>query len=342
MTQPIALSPADSAAVRERIARRCRVPVEQLTPQTHLIRDLHVDGASLGFLLALLESAMEVKLLPSLKKVQTHFRVDADGRLTPAAREQLQQLLPGIDLDAARPAVVDDLLTVATIEAMVARALAERPPGHTSERITDWQQQDWLRGLPAELGPRKVRLLLAACCRAIFRTRPNPEPEVLQALDTLERFADTGKGKTALLNAQKGLRQWRLDRVPELKALDESLSPAAPEAALSLACSVMHHANKITEGEALQRFKAFHRDLVSPLKDPAEFAAAWRTPAVIALARSMYQSRDFSRMEDLAEALQQAGCEQQSILEHCRAKGAVHVRGCWLIDAILDGGSSSG
>jgi hypothetical protein len=323
--------------VRERIARRCGVPVDQLTPQTHLIRDLHADGASLGFLVALLESSLGVKLLPTLKKMQREFRVGADGHLTPAAWEQIQQLLPGLGADGARPAVFDDLWTVAMIEALVARALGDRPAGHSSESIWDWQQQDWLQRLPDELGARKVRLLLAACCRSAFQPRKDLEPEVVQALDALERFADTDKSKTALRDAQRGLEQWRLDRVPELKALHMALSATAPEAALGMACSVMHHAHHISEGEALQRFRAFHRDLVSPLQGPAEFASAWRAPAVVSLAGTMYEARDFRQMPQLAEALEEAGCRHQEVLGHARDNGATHIRGCWLVDAILDG-----
>src|SRR5947207_1568298 len=148
------LSPADSAAIRERIARRCGVPVEQLTAQTHLIRDLHANAASLGLLVALIESSMDVKLLPILKKMQTQFRVGTDGQLTPESRERLKLLVPGLDWDGARPSVFDDLWTVAMIEALVAKALGERPAGYSSESVWDWQQQDWLRQLPGELGAR--------------------------------------------------------------------------------------------------------------------------------------------------------------------------------------------
>jgi hypothetical protein len=40
-------------------------------------------------------------------------------------------------------------------------------------------------------------------------------------------------------------------------------------------------------------------------------------------------------MPILADALQDAGCEDEPILSHCRG-GGEHVRGCFLIDAILN------
>jgi hypothetical protein len=58
------------------------------------------------------------------------------------------------------------------------------------------------------------------------------------------------------------------------------------------------------------------------------------TATVVGLARTMYDSRDFSGMPILADALQDAECEDEQVLVHCRTPGA-HVRGCWVIDLIL-------
>jgi hypothetical protein len=54
----------------------------------------------------------------------------------------------------------------------------------------------------------------------------------------------------------------------------------------------------------------------------------------VAVARTIYQERAFERMPELAEALEAAGCYDAEILGHCRAPGP-HVRGCWVVDAIL-------
>lgn len=64
------------------------------------------------------------------------------------------------------------------------------------------------------------------------------------------------------------------------------------------------------------------------------FVLDWRTSTVVAIARSMYDSRDFSAMPILADALQDAGCENEDILNHCHSSGP-HVRGCWVVDRIL-------
>jgi hypothetical protein len=44
--------------------------------------------------------------------------------------------------------------------------------------------------------------------------------------------------------------------------------------------------------------------------------------------------RDFSPMPILADALQDAGCDNADILDHCRGPG-LHVRGCWVVDLVL-------
>jgi hypothetical protein len=61
----------------------------------------------------------------------------------------------------------------------------------------------------------------------------------------------------------------------------------------------------------------------------------WRTDTVVSLARSMYESRDFSAMPILADALQDAGCENEVVLNHCRDTARTHVRGCWVVDLVL-------
>ncbi len=67
-----------------------------------------------------------------------------------------------------------------------------------------------------------------------------------------------------------------------------------------------------------------------PLIDPA-----WRTSDVVALARGIYDDRAFDRMPILADALQDAGCNSDDILNHCRDTNTPHARGCWVVDLVL-------
>jgi hypothetical protein len=43
---------------------------------------------------------------------------------------------------------------------------------------------------------------------------------------------------------------------------------------------------------------------------------------------------DTARLAILADALLDAGCEKEELIQHCRNDGP-HVRGCWALDLIL-------
>ena len=60
-----------------------------------------------------------------------------------------------------------------------------------------------------------------------------------------------------------------------------------------------------------------------------------RTPDVLALARAAVAD-GAGVLPILADALQDAGCEDQSVLGHCRRWAHEHAPGCWVPDLILD------
>ena len=78
------------------------------------------------------------------------------------------------------------------------------------------------------------------------------------------------------------------------------------------------------------------REVLGPSPEPVAFDPAWRTDTAIALAHTMYEAREFSGMPILADALQDAGCDNEDVLNHCRDTKQVHVRGCWVLDLVLD------
>jgi hypothetical protein len=68
---------------------------------------------------------------------------------------------------------------------------------------------------------------------------------------------------------------------------------------------------------------------------------AWNDGTVRRLAQAIYDVRDMpagtldaGRLGVLADALLDAGCEDEEVVQHLREPGA-HVRGCWAVDAIL-------
>jgi hypothetical protein len=60
----------------------------------------------------------------------------------------------------------------------------------------------------------------------------------------------------------------------------------------------------------------------------------WGDSTVVKLAQGIYDERAFGRLPVLADALEEAGCDNAEILAHCRGSGP-HVRGCWVVDLLL-------
>jgi hypothetical protein len=71
-----------------------------------------------------------------------------------------------------------------------------------------------------------------------------------------------------------------------------------------------------------------------PFRDIA-VSPSWLTSDVQLLAQGIYDEKAFGRMPILADALQDAGCDNEDILTHCREVGWEHIRGCWVIDLLL-------
>ncbi len=74
---------------------------------------------------------------------------------------------------------------------------------------------------------------------------------------------------------------------------------------------------------------------------PVTLDRSWLTTTVISLAQAVYDDRnlpsglfDNVRLAVLADALEEAGCDNAEVLSHLRS-GGEHVRGCWVIDSIL-------
>ena len=75
-------------------------------------------------------------------------------------------------------------------------------------------------------------------------------------------------------------------------------------------------------------FNPFHPVIINPAW------LTWNDATVLRIAQAIYDEKAFNRMPILADALEDAGCENSDILKHCRNAGP-HVKGCWVVDAVL-------
>jgi hypothetical protein len=77
------------------------------------------------------------------------------------------------------------------------------------------------------------------------------------------------------------------------------------------------------------------RCIIGPLLiRPITLDPSWLTPTVKALAHANYTDRNFEAMPILGDALEEAGCNNEDIMNHCRRQRE-HTRGCWVLDLLL-------
>jgi hypothetical protein len=62
----------------------------------------------------------------------------------------------------------------------------------------------------------------------------------------------------------------------------------------------------------------------------------WNNQAIVKLAQAIWETSDFALLPVLADALEEAGCDEQDLLIHCRQR-TQHLRCCWALRAVLGG-----
>lgn len=84
----------------------------------------------------------------------------------------------------------------------------------------------------------------------------------------------------------------------------------------------------------LQKWRHVIRKAVEDFRGGPLLDSSWQTTTAIAIAECISDDQAFDRLPILADALQDAACEEADILDHCRGDGP-HVRGCWVVDLLL-------
>jgi hypothetical protein len=194
---------------------------------------------------------------------------------------------------------------------------------------------------------RQSRLFACACCRRIW-SLIDP-PSFREAVEIAEQYGDglvIGKVRKSLAKRLGASYRQSWGR-PEARrsaahaALhclqkDTGWHPASHYSAVRAVCALAAEGDRERVGEMEYAEQAdLLRDIFGNPFRPVNFSPEWRTDTALTLARQMYESRDFTAMPILADALQDAGCDSEDVLSHCRGTGP-HVRGCWVVDLVLD------
>jgi hypothetical protein len=215
-----------------------------------------------------------------------------------------------------------------------------------------------LKFLSGKISERKLRLFGVACCRRIWQLLDDEHSRT--AVEVAERFADG----LASEDERAAQRQAALDASNEARLAFEAhpergwdalcLAEVAADAAdytlytPGLAKTARHawkavaHAGNIKrtavdfKNEMLAQCRLLREVVGNPFRpvslDPLWLS--WNDGTLVALAHLIYHERDFERLPLLADALEDAGCTNADILNHCRGPG-MHVRGCWVIDLLM-------
>jgi hypothetical protein len=198
----------------------------------------------------------------------------------------------------------------------------------------------WLLANPSSARPfdRKLRLYAVACCRQRWDLF---EMDLFQrAVDAAERFADGCAEKHELAAIYDAIMDFPTPNAQShcienltLKLIREKgvLCALAAATGLGFATGGDHFESVVREQSRLLRCV-----VGNPFR-PVAFDPGWRTSTVVALADSIYAERDFGLLPILSDALEEAGCNHPDVLSHCRHDG-LHVRGCWVIDALIGKG----
>jgi hypothetical protein len=182
--------------------------------------------------------------------------------------------------------------------------------------------------LDCRVSERKVRLYRCACCRHIWSNYYDERSR--RAVVIAEMYADQLTTPQELARAHRaanrvGERGGHVCDIPYTAVM----AAAKRVGMLWVAETAANH----TDGW-LAPYSALIRDVFGNPFRPVAVEPGWLTADVVALAKSIYADRAFDRMPILADALQDAGCENADVLDHCRGPGP-HVRGCWVVDLVL-------
>jgi len=198
---------------------------------------------------------------------------------------------------------------------------------------------EWIRPFLSRSSSRKLRLFSVGYCRWLERVGLM-NASIMHAIDAVEHDIDVGN---------KASRK-RMQRVRKSLITGESLTSSryrpivcaltGSNAVRMSFGTLCYCRNLFQEGSDLDRNArdAQVRLLCDIFGNPfssVSFQSSWRSPKAVTLAENMYRSGDFGGLPNLAYLLEESGCNDPILLNHCQESHVFHIRGCWVVDAVL-------
>jgi hypothetical protein len=198
-----------------------------------------------------------------------------------------------------------------------------------------------LEALAKVAGRRKFQLFTCACLRQLWgRTSERP---FRKAVVYAERFAEGLIDRDELRSAWVQAWPWGWERLrtasivsvapmthdlPYWRALE-----AANETASLLAQGARHggvYLKKVFDAARREQVALVREVFGDPFRE-VRFEPRWRTAEVARLAETVSEEGGWDELPVLADALLDAGCDDEEVLGHLRSPGP-HFRGCWAVD----------
>jgi hypothetical protein len=211
-------------------------------------------------------------------------------------------------------------------------------------------EQEWLectepmsmfRTLRCRFRHRKLRLFAVACYRCNWHYYTDQRSR--DAVEIAERHADgaasDGELRQGYAGASAAHREAFRIHGKEGACVEWGAACVAAPFAFKAAenaswMSARRRESNVTTGADLNIQAALVRDIFGNPFRPVAADPRWLTSTVIDLAQAVYDEKAFDRLPILADALMDAGCDNEEIIAHCRGTGS-HVRGCWVVDLLL-------
>ncbi|HEY7159580.1 MAG TPA: hypothetical protein VH575_36875 [Gemmataceae bacterium] len=186
-----------------------------------------------------------------------------------------------------------------------------------------------------KVSDRKQWLTACACCRNIPGFLASDAGR--SCLEVVERFAEGAATEEELVALHEDDWDMRWYRNWPGSSLGRAITTYHDAHWDMLPAGATREERTEAVSRAMAEVTGLVRELFSNLfrlttLDPSWLT--WHDGLLVSMARQMYDSRDFTDMPILADALEEAGCTDQDILGHCRS-GREHVRGCWVVDLVL-------